>query len=267
MNVALIQQHCSNDRQENLERGVRNLRAAISHGAEVICFAELSFDRFFPQFPDHDDSESLAEAIPGPTTQALADVAAEHGVIIIPNIYESDDSAAYDTSAVIGTQGELLGKTRMAHIADFNCFHEKRYYTPGPTDPPVYDTPFGKIGIAVCFDRHFPEYMRALALKGAEVVFVPQAGADGEWDDGVFEAEMQTASFQNGYFTALCNRVGPEERLTFAGSSFICNPSGKIICKAKNLEDEILYATLDTGECASSPARKLFLPERKSGYD
>ena len=101
----------------------------------------------------------------------------------------------------------------MVHITDYACFHEQGYYTPGDTGAPVYDTRVGRIGVAICYDRHYPEYMRALALAGAELVVVPQAGAVGEWPEGLYEAEMRVAAFQNGYFTALCNRVGKEERL------------------------------------------------------
>ena len=127
----------------------------------------------------------------------------------------------------------------MVHITDYPCFHEKGYYAPG-TGAPVYETRFGRIGVAICYDRHYPEYMRALALGGAELVVVPQAGAVGEWPDGLYEAEMQVAAFQNGYFVALCNRVGEEECLTFAGESFVCAPDGRLIARAPQLEEHTL---------------------------
>ena len=105
--------------------------------------------------------------------------------------------------------------------------------------------------------------MRALALKGAEVVFIPQAGSVGEWPEGLYEAELRVASFQNGYFTALCNRVGEEECLTFAGESFVCNPEGIVIAKATRGKDEILYCDIDTGKVKTSHAKKLFLKDRR----
>ncbi len=120
----------------------------------------------------------------------------------------------------------------MVHIADYPRFHERGYYRPGDRGAPVYETAFGKVGVAICYDRHYPEYMRALALDGARIVFVPQAGAVAEWPEGLFEAEMRVAAFQNGFFTALCNRVGPEPRLTFAGESFVCDPQGCVIARA-----------------------------------
>ena len=105
--------------------------------------------------------------------------------------------------------------------------------------------------------------MRALAVAGAEIVFVPQAGAIGEWPDGIYEAELQVSAFQNGYFTALCNRVGKEQHLTFAGESFVCNPSGKVIAKAGSQTEEILYCNIDLSEISESHARKLFFRDRR----
>jgi N-carbamoylputrescine amidase len=121
----------------------------------------------------------------------------------------------------------------------------------------------GKIGVSICYDRHYPEYMRALAVAGAELVVVPQAGAVGEWPEGLYEAELQVAAFQNGYFTALCNRVGSEECLDFAGESFVCAPDGRVVARAPQGEDHILLADIDLAEAAESHARKLFLRDRR----
>ncbi|MBT8386775.1 MAG: carbon-nitrogen hydrolase family protein, partial [Ignavibacteria bacterium] len=108
-----------------------------------------------------------------------------------------------------------------------------------------------------------PEYMLALAIKEAEIVFVPQAGAVGEWPEGLYEAEMRVASFQNGYYTALCNRVGEEECLTFAGESFVCDPVGNVVAKANKGTEEILYCDIDLEQCEKSHAKKLFLKDRR----
>jgi predicted amidohydrolase len=153
--------------------------------------------------------------------------------------------------------------TRMVHITDYACFHETAYYAPGDTGAPVYDTSAGKIGVAICYDRHYPEYMRALALAGAELVIVPQAGATGEWPEGLYEAELQVAAFQNGYFTALCNRVGREERLDFAGESFVCAPDGRVLARGPEGADAIVHAEIELGQVAASHARKLFLRDRR----
>jgi N-carbamoylputrescine amidase len=127
----------------------------------------------------------------------------------------------------------------------------------------VYRTKAGAVGVAICYDRHYPEYMRALALAGAELVVVPQAGSVGEWPDGLYEAEMQVAAFQNGYFVALCNRVGAEDCLTFAGESYVCAPDGRVIARAPSLEETILHADLSLEAVRDSHARRLFLQHRR----
>jgi N-carbamoylputrescine amidase len=263
MRIALVQQHATNDRDDNLERGVRALESAAAGGAELVCFAELAFEPFHPQRPASGRVADLAQKVPGPITEAFASRAAELGVVIVLNLYERDGDLCYDCSPVIDADGSLVGRTRMVHITDYACFHEQGYYAPGDTGTPVFQTRVGRIGIAICYDRHYPEYMRALALAGAELVVVPQAGAVGEWPEGLYEAELQVAAFQNGYFTALCNRVGNEERLEFAGESFVCAPDGRVIARAPEGEDHILYADIDLTEVAASHARKLFLRDRR----
>ena len=263
MKIALVQQRAGEDRDANRDLGIAAVRRAAAEGAQVIAFAELAFDRFWPQVPASGDVRSLAEPIPGPTTTRFAALAQEFGVVLVLNLFERDGDATYDSSPVIDVDGSVLGVTRMVHITEYEHFHERGYYTPGDHGAPVFDTAFGRLGVAICYDRHFPEYMRALALAGAEVVFVPQAGAVAEWPDGLYEAEMRVASFHNGYFTALCNRVGEEPHLTFAGESFVCDPDGRVIARAGIGTEEILYADLHLDRVAISHARRLFLRDRR----
>ncbi len=263
MRIALVQQHAGSDPQENRRRGLEAVRAAAGKGADMVCFAELSFQPFYPQRPAAADVSPFAEPIPGPTSDAFSEAARELGVVVLPNLFERAGDLCYDTSFLIEADGRLLGRTRMVHITDYNYFHERGYYAPGDTGAPVYHTSVGTVGIAICYDRHYPEYMRALALAGADLVVVPQAGAVGEWPDGLYEAEMQVAAFQNGYFVALCNRVGKEERLEFSGESFVCAPDGRVIARAPLGEDHILIADIDLTETEQSHARRLFLPDRR----
>lgn len=263
MKIALVQQHASVDKAGNIQRGLAAVDAAARAGSDVVVFAELAFERFYPQHPADGDPHGLAEPVPGPLTEAFAERARRHGVVIVLNLYERDGAAAYDCSPVIDADGRLLGRTRMIHITDYACFHEQGYYTPGDTGAPVYETRAGRIGVAICYDRHYPEYMRALAVAGADLVVVPQAGAAGEWPDGLYEAELQVAAFQNGYYTALCNRVGEEDCLTFAGESFVCAPDGRVIARAPSAQDAILYADLDLSSTEASHARRLFLRDRR----
>ena len=263
MRIALIQQHATDDRENNLQRGLEAFERAALSGAELVCFAELAFEPFYPQRPAGERPEDLAQEVPGPITEAFSARAAEHGVVVVLNLYERAGDLCYDCSPVIDSDGTLLGRARMVHITDYPCFHEQGYYAPGDTGAPVFDTSVGKIGVSICYDRHYPEHMRALALAGAELVIVPQAGAVGEWPDGLYEAELRVAAFQNGYFTALCNRVGEEECLTFAGESFVCDPAGRVIARAPEMEESILYSDLDLAEVDKSHARELFLRDRR----
>ncbi len=263
MKIALVQQHATRDKAANVQRGLAALDQAAAAGARVVCFAELAFEWFYPQKPAGSDRRSLAEPIDGPTVTAFRQKARDRGVVVVMNFFERDGLETYDSSPVIDANGHVLGVTRMAHITEYPCFHEQGYYTPGDSGAPVYETKAGRIGVAICYDRHFPEYMRALAVAGADLVVVPQAGAVGEWPDGLYEAEMRVAAFQNGYHVALCNRVGKEDTLDFAGESFVCGPDGKVTARAPLGTDHILVTDVDLDAVAKSHARRLFLRHRR----
>ena len=263
MKIALVQQHASADTSDNVRRGLEAVDRAAAAGADLIAFAELAFERFHPQRPADGDPLRLAAPVPGPLTEAFAERARRHGVVVVLNLYERDGQHTYDSSPVIDADGTLLGVTRMIHITDYPCFHEQGYYTPGDKGAPVYHTKAGRIGVSICYDRHFPEYMRALAVAGADLVIVPQAGAVDEWPEGLYEAEMRVAAFQNGYFTALCNRVGQEECLNFAGESFVCGPDGEVIARGPKSRDEIVFAEIDYAKLVECSARRLFLKHRR----
>jgi len=138
-----------------------------------VCYAELAFEPFYPQNPATPEALTRAEPIPGPMTDAFSARAATLGVVVVLNLFERAGDRTYDSSPVIDADGRLLGTTRMIHITDYAWFHEQGYYMPGDTGAPVYDTAAGRLGVAICYDRHYPEYMRALAVQGAEMVIVP----------------------------------------------------------------------------------------------
>ena len=263
MRIALIQQHATRDKSANVARGLASLETAARNGAQLACFAELAFEWFYPQRPAELGFRDLAEPLDGPTVKAFQQKAQELGIVTVINLYERDGHHTSDSSPVIDADGTLLGVTRMIHITEYPCFHEQGYYTPGDKGAPVYKTKAGTIGVSICYDRHFPEYMRALAVNGADLVIVPQAGAVGEWPEGLYEAEMRVAAFQNGYFTALCNRVGKEDCLDFAGESFVCGPDGRVMARGPKSEDAIVYAEVDLAELAHSNARQLFMQHRR----
>ncbi len=258
-----MQQRATDDLATNLRRGLRAVEEAASRNADLVVFPELAFTPFYPQHRAGPDVLKLAEPVPGPTTDAFSELAARLGVVIVLNVYERAGRKAYDTSPVIDADGRLLGIARMMHITDYEGFHEQGYYAPGDVGAPVFSTAVGNLGVAICYDRHFPEYLRALALAGAELVVVPQAGIVGEWPEGLFEAELRVAAFQNGYFMALANRVGREDVLEFAGESFVADPFGRVLAKGPEAEEAIVYADLDLEMCAASPARRLFMRHRR----
>ena len=263
MKIALIQQQAKEDKQINIQLGLDHIDSAAKKGAQGAVFAELAFTRFFPQYHSREGWPDLAESIPGPTTDLFCKKAVEYGMVIIPNLFEKDGDRYFDSSPIIDATGEILGITRMVHITDYACFYEKDYYTPGDGGAAVYETKAGKIGVAICYDRHYPEYMRALGVKGAELVVIPQAGTSGEWPHGLYEAELQVASFQNGYFCALANRVGNEDKMTFSGKSFVTNPAGEVIGQSPAGQDDVLIVDIDLNEVQDSHARKLFFRDRR----
>ncbi len=266
MKIALIQQHVTKDYEENLKRGIDSFLQAASSGAKLVAFAELAFSPFLPQIPAVPESLAKAEPIPGPTTEQFSKLAKKYGVVVVLNLFEREGERTFDASPVIDADGKLLGVTRMVHIMEGPGFHEKGYYSPGNNINFVYETKVGRVGIAICYDRHFPEYMRCLGLKGAEIVIIPQAGAAGEWTEGIFEAELQVAAFQNGYYAALVNRVGKEDIVHFAGESFVVDPHGRIIAQAPKGKDYILYADCDFEQIPQSHAKKHFLQDRRPDF-
>lgn len=263
LKLALIQQQASQNVESNIKRGISAFEQAAREGAKCVIFPELAFLPFYPQKPAQEDVIRLAETIPGPTTDRFCALARKWKTVVILNLFEKEGSITYDSSPVIDADGSLLGVTRMVHILEAPSFHEQGYYTAGNNRQLVYDTMVGRIGVAICYDRHFPEYMRALGLLGAELVVIPQAGSVGEWTVGLYEAEMQVASFQNGYFTALCNRVGREECLTFEGKSFVTAPDGRIIIQAQALKDQVTTVDINLDEVHVSHAKLHFLPDRR----
>ncbi|MFB0565934.1 MAG: nitrilase-related carbon-nitrogen hydrolase [Candidatus Aminicenantaceae bacterium] len=264
--IALIQQHATEDFKVNLHRGIEAFYQAVDQGAELIAYSELAFSWFLPQIPASPKFLARAETIPGPTTDEFSKLAKKYEVVVVLNLFERDGEKTFDSSPVIDADGSLLGITRMVHIMEGPGFHERGYYAPGDLQKISYRTKVGCVGVAICYDRHFPEYMRALGLEGAQIVIVPQAGALGEWVEGIFEAELQVAAFQNGYFAALVNRVGKEENVHFAGESFVVDPHGQVIARAPQGEDYILHAECDLKQIPETAAKKHFLLDRRPEF-
>jgi len=266
LKIALIQQHATTDLDDNISRAKTAFLKAAKEGAGIIAFSELAFLPFLPQKPAGQDSIEMAEPIPGPTTEIFSRLAKEHKAVTVINLFERSGQNTFYSSPVIDADGSICGIIRMVHVMNGQGFFEKGYYSPGDKPICVFETMAGRIGIAICYDRHFPEYMRHLGLLRPEIVIVPQAGVSGEWPEGIFEAELQVAAFQNGFFAALVNRVGKEDPLMFSGESYVVDPSGQIIAQSPEGKDHILYADCDFNAIQESPAKKYFLSDRRPDF-
>ena len=243
--IALSQFKAFEKREENIKKAKVFIKEAKAKGAELIVFPEMSFDIFFPKFRTDRKYFDIAEPIPGPLVETFSEIARENEIAIVFNMFEeAKPGEYYDCSPVINKNGDFLGKSRMMHIAELPNYNEKFYYWEVNSDYPVYDMGGYKIGIAICYDRHFPEHMRILTLKGADLILVPTATSLTELKN-IWEIEMQAASVGNQVYIAVSNRVGQEENLTFFGKSFATNPLGDIITMASEDKEEVLLFDLE----------------------
>ncbi|MCK5346694.1 MAG: carbon-nitrogen hydrolase family protein [Candidatus Heimdallarchaeota archaeon] len=235
------------NQDQNAQNALEFMKKASQSNVDIICFPELTFDIFFPQYPTEVQHFSRAKAIPGDLVAKFQKAATEYNMVTIINLYEKGDlhGEYYDTSPIIDSDGKLLGKVRMTHVCEEKSCHEKFYYwePTSHTAFQVFDTHKGKIGVSICYDRHFPEIYRHLALEGAELILTPTAITTHE-PIKMYEIELQAHSFDNQVYTAFCNRVGKEDALKFCGNSFVVDPEGSVIARAQSLEEELLIVDL-----------------------
>lgn len=216
-------------------------------GVQILCLQEL-FNA--PYFCPSQDSRwlDLAESIPGPTTDILKDYARRFQMVIVVPLYEREDAGFYyNTAAVIDADGNLVGKYRKNHIPHTSGFWEKFFFRPGNLGYPVFNTRYAKVGVYICYDRHFPEGARALALNGAEIVFNPSATVKG-LSQYLWKLEQPAHAAANGYFMGCINRVGSEAPWNigeFYGSSYFVDPRGQTLVQAPENEDALITAELD----------------------
>lgn len=264
ISIALGQLTASEDHGANRETVFRLMATAREEGAAAVCFPEMSCLPFFPRHPARYDYYAWAERVPGPTTDVFATGAGELGLVTLVNLYEEDRPGEYyDTTAVLDADGAFLGKQHMMHIAEEPGYNEKFYYKPGKTGYPVFQTAMGPIGVAVCYDRHFPEHLRILAEKGAQVLFVPTAVSRGEAFEPVYTLEMQAAAVANGVYIAVANRVGAEPPLEFIGRSFVVDPFGQIVAELGDESDALLIAEVSLDRIREARQRLPFLRDRR----
>jgi beta-ureidopropionase len=263
--AALVQTTWTGDKETMIKAHEEYAREAAALGARVICFQELFYGPYFCQVQDS-KYFSYAESIPGPTTERFQALAAELGIVMILPMYEEEQPGVlYNTAAVIDADGKYLGKYRKTMIPQVAGFWEKFYFRPGNLGYPVFDTAVGKVGVYICYDRHFPEGWRALGLNGAQIVFNPSATSRG-LSNYIWRVEQPAAAVANQYYVGAINRVGIEDLGDddFYGSSYFVDPEGKMVGEeASNVSAELVVRDLDLDLLTEVRNRWAFYRDRR----
>jgi N-carbamoylputrescine amidase len=245
--AALVQTNWTGDQESMTKAHEDYARQAAAAGAKVICFQELFYGPYFCQQQDPKFYE-YAESVPGPTVERFQALAGELGMVMVLPVYEQEQPGVlYNTAAVIDADGKYLGKYRKNHIPQVKGFWEKFYFRPGNLGYPVFDTAVGRIGVYICYDRHFPEGWRALGLAGAKIVFNPSATSRG-LSSYLWKLEQPASAVANEYFIGAINRVGVEEfgDNDFYGTSYFVDPEGKFVGDVGHDHDpELIVRDLD----------------------
>jgi len=273
--IALVQFSCSLDPNENLAKAEWKIREAAAAGAQVICLEELFRSQYFCR-EENAELFALAEPIPGPSTETLGKLALELKVVIVSSLFERRASGLYhNTAAVLSTNGEIAGLYRKMHIPDDPLYFEKYYFTPGDLGFGSIATPYGRLGVLVCWDQWYPEGARIAALSGADLLVFPTAigwhpsekARYGAAQLDAWRTIQRSHAIANGVYVAAVNRVGyegpPERGLEFWGSSFVADPFGQVIAQASCDQEEILIAECDPRRTEEVRRNWPFLRDRR----
>ncbi len=251
--VGVVQMTCVADVKANLKKAIAQIRDTAKKGAQIVCLQELFTSLYFCQSENHENFD-LAEAVPGPSTEALQAVAKECGVVVIASLFEKRTAGVYhNTTAVIDADGKYLGKYRKMHIPDDPSYLEKFYFTPGDLGYQVFQTKFAKVGVLICWDQWYPEAARLTALKGAEIIVYPTAIGWLDEDKKAYGTKQYNAwrgvqvghAIANEVFVVSPNRVGREDKIDFWGGSFVADPFGEILYQASHDREENTVVTCD----------------------
>jgi N-carbamoylputrescine amidase len=276
--VALIQMPCVPDPEENLRRAISHVEEAAGAGAAMICLPELFRSPYFCQREDA-ASFDLAEPVPGPTTEALGEVARRAGVVVVAPLFERRAAGLYHNSAVVlDSTGKIAGLYRKMHIPDDPAYYEKFYFTPGDLGFPAFDTNVGRLGVLICWDQWYPEAARLVALQGASVIFYPTAIGWHPGEKEQFGAAQRDAwrtiqrahAIANGLYVAAVNRVGLEklagaagQGIEFWGSSFLCDPFGMVVAEAPTDQEAIVTSEVNIERIEEVRRNWPFLRDRR----
>jgi N-carbamoylputrescine amidase len=248
-NACSVDEPIEKIKQANIDKNVGFIDAAAKQGVQALCMQEVFTTPYFCAEQEPRWYEAVEKIPDGPTVNLMQEVAKKHSMVLIVPIYEEEITGVYyNTAAVIDADGKYLGKYRKNHIPHTKPgFWEKYYFKPGNLGYPTFETAVGRIGVYICYDRHFPEGARALGLNGAEIVFNPSATVAG-LSEYLWKLEQPAHAVANGYFVGAINRVGHEQPWDigeFYGQSYFCDPRGQIIAQAPRDEDALVVADLN----------------------
>lgn len=240
MKIALAQMSMTDDMEQNLQKSL--VFCDMAADCDLLFFPEIQLSPFFPQYEGR-NADKYCISKSSEYVRSFQKKAGEHGYYLSPNVYMRLDGKPYDTSLWIEPNGNIADAAKMVHIAQARQFYEQDYYTPSDDGFKVFDTPHGRVGIVICYDRHLSESVRTCVLKGAELIIVPTANTKSEPLE-MFEWEMRVQAMQNQVFIAMCNRVGREDEMDFAGESLVIDPSGNVLCKA-GADEQLLTCDIE----------------------
>ena len=260
MRIGMAQMSMESDIEANFQKSLAFMRDAARQGVDIICFPEVQLTPFFAQYEKIDVSRYVIVKNSRYISE-MKSLCKETGIYACPNFYIEENGKRYDMSLLIDDNGSIIGEQKMVHIAQCEYFYEQDYYTPSEEGFQVFDTKFGKIGIVVCFDRHYPESIRTEALRGAELVIIPTANTIAEPSE-LFQWEVRVQAFQNSVNIAMCNRVGKEDKMVFSGESVVCNYDGDIISVA-GLDEILLISEVDLSAALEKRKKKPYTSLRR----
>ncbi len=263
MKIALSQMENKGMVHENLLQSIQAIKEAALQNADLILFPEVQLTEFFPQYPGQEVSRYRISR-DSKILQAFCDAAREHHIMVVPNLYLYENQKPFDASFLIQKDGNIAGIQKMVHVAQANQFFEQDYYTPSDDGFHVFDTEYGKIGIVVCFDRHYPESIRTESLMGADLILIPTVNTKAEPTE-MFEWELKVQAFHNSVYIAMCNRVGTEGKMEFSGESVVIDANGDTIIKADD-KGQILYADIDMKQAGQIRSRRPYTNLRRKEF-
>ncbi|MBI5236709.1 MAG: acyltransferase [Deltaproteobacteria bacterium] len=259
--LAGIQMSSTPDKSKNIAKALRLMEVAVSEGAEIIALPQLFSTHWFPAAINAEHL-SLAEPEDGETITAMRSAALTHKVSIIAPIFEKDCFGYFNTAFVIGPDGAIIGRYRKMHVPQLPSWEERAYFKPGNMGFGVFKTPLATIGVQLCWDVFFPEGFRALALKGAQIVFALTASAY-EHSRPKWERAIQVGAHANGFFVFRVNRVGADGGLEFYGGSFCAGPDGEMLDGPSGALDGVVIANVDLSRIVETRNQWVFLKDRR----